>query len=158
MKADRIVPDIIKSIIKKNNIILRNPVATRPWQHVLEPLSGYLLLGSKLLNKKLKKGIIPSWNFGPNPKNCKSVSYITKLALKKWGDLNLKIKKEKRKKYHESAFLSLDIKKSKKELNWQPRLDLEDTIEFTVEWYKKFFKGDQIEKFTDEQIKFFLNK
>jgi len=148
MKADRIIPDIIKSIIKKNNIVLRNPAATRPWQHVLEPLSGYLLIGSKLLNKKLKKGIIPSWNFGPHPKNCKSVSYITKLALQRWGDLNLKIRKEKRKKYHESSFLSLNIKKSKKELNWQPRLNIEDTIKFTVEWYKKFFKGDQIEKFT----------
>lgn len=158
MKADRIIPDIIKSIIKKNNIVLRNPAATRPWQHVLEPLSGYLLIGSKLLNKKLKKGIIPSWNFGPHPKNCKSVSYITKLALQRWGDLNLKIRKEKRKKYHESSFLSLNIKKSKKELNWQPRLNIEDTIKFTVEWYKKFFKGDQIEKFTYEQIKFFLNK
>ena len=68
MKDNRIVPDIIKSLINKKRLILRNPKATRPWQHVLEPLSGYLLVGHKLLNNELKNDILPSWNFGPKQK------------------------------------------------------------------------------------------
>ena len=122
-----------------------------------EPLSGYLLLGQKLLNK-VEKSYNSQLEFWTEPKNSKSVFYITNLALQNWGDLNLKIKTEKIKKYHESTFLSLNIKKSKKELNWQPRLDLENTIKFTIEWYKNFFKRGQIEKFTEEQIQLFLNK
>ena len=158
MKTDRIIPDIVKSINFKKKLILRNPEATRPWQHVLEPLSGYLLLGHKILNKNLKANIVPNWNFGPKAKNCKNVKYITNLVAQSWGDYNLKIKQEKRKKYHESTLLSLNIKKAKKELNWEPRLSLKDTIKLTVDWYKHFFKNKKTEKFTSDQIHFFLNK
>ena len=65
------MPDVIKSLNQNKNIVLRNPHATRPWQHVLEPLSGYLTLGKKLIKKELKSNLKPSWNFGPPPKNCK---------------------------------------------------------------------------------------
>ena len=84
MKENRIVPDIVKSFSKNKSLILRNPKATRPWQHVLEPLSGYLLVGHKLINNNLKNNILPSWNFGPKPKNCRNVEYITKIILKNW--------------------------------------------------------------------------
>ena len=96
MKLNRIVPDTIKALAKNKNLKLRNPKATRPWQHVLEPLSGYLLLGYKLLNQKLKNSMTPNWNFGPETINCKNVDYITKLIIKNWGNKKLNIDYEKK--------------------------------------------------------------
>ena len=158
MKDKRILPDIIKSIKKGQNLYLRYPKATRPWQHVLEPLSGYLLIGHNLLNQNLNNNIYPSWNFGPKTKNCKSVEYISNLALKYWGQNFTKIKFNQNKQYHESKFLSLNIDKAKKELNWSPRLTLNQTISLTVKWYKSFFRKEDMKKITDNQIQFFLDK
>lgn len=156
MKKDRVVPDIIKSIQKKKIIYLRNPNATRPWQHVLEPLSGYLVLGQKILNKTLKKNLIPSWNFGPKLNKKKKVIDITKAILK-----NLKIKNKiliNKKQFSESKFLSLDIHKAKKELSWRPKLNFKKTVFLTSEWYKCFFlKKDLINK-TKEQIKLYMDE
>ena len=157
MKSNRIIPDIIRSYKSNKNIILRNPKATRPWQHVLEPLSGYLLIGHKLINKKLKRKLLPSWNFGPELRNCKNVEFITKLFLKRLKRKNLKIKTENNKKFHEAKFLSLNINKAKKELNWKPRLTLDKTVNYTVDWYKKYFDRENVEKFTNKQIQLFLD-
>ena len=82
LKKDRIVPDIIKSIKFKKNLLIRNPKSTRPWQHVLEPLSGYLLLGYLLIKKKLPSNIYPSWNFGPHSRNSKKVKDLVLGILK----------------------------------------------------------------------------
>lgn len=160
MKANRILPDIIKSLYsKKKYIILRNPSATRPWQHVLEPLSGYLLIGLKLLKQEIKIDLLPNWNLGPEIINCKNVEYITKLVLDHWGNSNIKIKINKFKNYHESKFLSLNIQKAKNELGWSPRLNLNETIKMTVDWYKfNYNNNKKIESFTDSQIEYFLNK
>ena len=142
-KKDRIVPDVIKSLRNEKKIILRNPKATRPWQHVLEPLSGYLTLGHKLINKELKSSLIPSWNFGPQKKNCKKVSFIVQLLIKEWGTKKQEIVFEKNKNFHESQLLSLNIKKAKKELLWEPRLTLNETIKLTSDWYKNYFEESQ---------------
>ena len=158
MKDNRIVPDIIKSLINKKRLILRNPKATRPWQHVLEPLSGYLLVGHKLINNELKNNILPSWNFGPRTKNCKNVEFITKIILSNWKKQNFKFSVNNKNNYHESKFLSLNIGKAKKELNWEPRLNLKETFKLTVEWYKSYLENKKIEQFTSEQIEFFLKK
>ena len=158
MKDNRIVPDIIKSLINKKRLILRNPKATRPWQHVLEPLSGYLLVGHKLLNNELKNDILPSWNFGPKTKNCKNVEFITRIILRNWKKPNLKFSVNDKKNYHESKFLSLNIGKAKKELNWEPRLNLKETFKLTADWYKSYFENKNIEQFTSKQIEFFLKK
>ncbi len=158
MKDNRIVPDIIKSLINKKRLILRNPKATRPWQHVLEPLSGYLLVGHKLINNELKNDILPSWNFGPKTKNCKNVEFITRIILRNWKKRNLKFSINDKKNYHESKFLSLNIGKAKKELNWEPRLNLLETFKLTVDWYKSYFENKNIEQFTSKQIEFFLKK
>ena len=157
-KKDRIVPDVIKSFKRKNNIILRNPNATRPWQHVLEPLSGYLSLGKILMNKELRSNIKPSWNFGPHKRNCKKVFSIVKLLTKEWGDNKIKILHKKSKKFHESKLLSLNINKANKELKWQPRLNLDETIRFTVDWYKSFLSGENIDDITNYQIEYFIDK
>ena len=84
MKANRLVPDIIKSIKNNNKILIRNPISTRPWQHVLEPLSGYLILGHKFLNKNINISTYPSWNFGPEKKNCKNVIKVVEKILADW--------------------------------------------------------------------------
>ena len=86
MKKDRVVPDIIKSLQNKTKLIIRSPNATRPWQHVLEPISGYLTLGSFLINNKLPKSTKPHWNFGPNISNCKTVLQVTKKIISLWGE------------------------------------------------------------------------
>ncbi len=157
MKINRIVPDIIKSLFNNESLILRNPKATRPWQHVLEPLSGYLLLGHKILHKKLNNRLLPSWNFGPETKNCKSVGEISRKVINSWGKINHRIKIDKKNLYHESKLLSLNIQKAKKELKWQPRLDLKDTVKFTVDWYKNYLNDQDMVKFTKEQIQEYLD-
>ena len=85
MKKDRIVPDVIKSLQNRTELTFRNPKATRPWQHVLEPLSGYLTLGNLLLDRKLPCPIKPHWNFGPNPSNCKTVLHVVNKIISLWG-------------------------------------------------------------------------
>ena len=157
MKKDRVVPDIIKSLQNKTKLIIRNPKATRPWQHVLEPLSGYLTLGNLLINKKLTKSVKPNWNFGPNTSNCKTVLQITQKIILLWGGKK-KINVIKNKKFKESKLLMLSSKKAKKELNWSPRLTFEETIKMTVDWYKLFFSSGSIEKLSRQQIDYFLDK
>ena len=108
-------------------VFIRNPNATRPWQHILEPLSGYLILGKKLINKKLNFKIIPNWNFGPNRKNCKKVKFIVQSLINEWGEKNHKIIIKKSKNFHESKLLSLNIDKAKKD-QLKPNLTLNETI------------------------------
>ena len=157
MKKDRIVPDVIKSLQNRAELTIRNPKATRPWQHVLEPLSGYLTLGNLLINRKLSRSIKPNWNFGPNPSNCKTVLYVANKIISLWG-VNKKINIIKNKKFKESKLLMLGIQKAKKELNWYPRLSLEETIKMTVDWYKLFFSNAEMEKLSRQQIDFFSHK
>ena len=156
MKTNRLIPDIIKSIKFNKKIIIRNPQSTRPWQHVLEPLSGYLILGQKLLNQKLNNSIYPSWNFGPEKKNCKEVITMVKKVLDMWPiEKRIILKKSK---MHEAKFLSLNIEKAKKELNWTPKLNFSETIRFTVDWYKNYLDDKNMETITSEQINYFTDK
>ncbi len=154
-KNNRIIPDVVKSISKNRNIVLRSPNSTRPWQHVLEPLSGYLLLGKKILNREIKKNINPSWNFGPYEKNCKTVKELANLSVKRWNNNKIRIVIKNDNNFHESKLLSLNINKAKKELNWKPTLTLSDTINLTIDWYKNYYNKKDMEKFTIEQIEYF---
>ena len=157
MKRDRIVPDVIRSLQDKKKLIIRNPKSTRPWQHVLETLSGYLKLGELLINKKLPNSLEPHWNFGPNISNCKTVSQVAKKIIFLWG-VDKKIILKKNTKFKESKLLMLNSKKAKRELNWFPRLTFNETMEMTVEWYKCFFSNGKIENISERQIDFFLSK
>ena len=157
MKENRLIPDTMKSLKRGTNIKIRSPKSTRPWQHVLEPLSGYLILGQKLMNKKLKSSLHPSWNFGPEKRNCKTVITVTKKILNEWG-ISKKIN-FKKSKMHESKFLSLNINKAKKELNWKPRLNFDETIKLTVDWYKNFLiEKKDVDNITSYQIEYYTNK
>jgi len=157
-KKDRIVPDVIRSLKNKRKILLRNPNATRPWQHVLEPLSGYLILGHKLMKKELKSHLIPNWNFGPHKKNCKKVHFIVRLLIKEWGEKQKRVVFKRNKNFHESQLLSLNIEKAKKELLWEPRLTLNETVKFTVDWYKYYFLDGRAEDILNYQIDYYTDK
>ena len=157
MKKDRIVPDIIKSIYNKKSVFLRNPTAVRPWQHVLESLYGYLILGKFLINNKLQNNKLPSWNFGPKSSNYKNVFNVTKTIISIWG-LNKKIIKLKKIKFNESGFLRLNSQKANNELKWYPKLNFNETIRLTVDWYKAQKNNDNLELITQKQIEFFVKK
>jgi len=157
MKKDRIVPDIMRSLIKKTKLIIRSPSAVRPWQHVLEPLHGYLILGNYLMTNKLNNKIVPNWNFGPNINNIKSVKEIANKSLKLWN-VKKKILFRNDKKFKEVNFLMLNSDKAKREIFWKPKLNFDDTMKLTVDWYKSFHKNENLEEVTKQQIQFFLKK
>ena len=151
---DRLIPDIYRFAKKNKKIILRNPGSIRPWQHVLEPLSGYLLLAEKLYNNKFNN-VIQNWNFGPNISNCKSVKYIANYLAK---SLNLKIgiaKSDRRDFKTETSYLRLSNYKSKKILKWNPKWSLEKSLRKIIEWNKKV-KILGYKKTCEEQINIFL--
>ncbi|OGH97637.1 MAG: CDP-glucose 4,6-dehydratase [Candidatus Melainabacteria bacterium GWF2_32_7] len=146
---DRIIPDCIKSLTENKIIEIRSPKATRPWQHVLEPLSGYLLLGQKLLEEPAKYN--SGWNFGPHDDSVLTVESIVNKAIKYWGSGEVKIVSENN--LHEANLLQLDISKASTYLNWQPVYKLEDSIKVTIEWYRYFyFENQNICEFTENQI------
>jgi len=135
--AHRIVPDCVRALSIGDPAVVRNPHATRPWQHVLEPLSGYLWLGAKLLTDK-KKLSGDSFNFGPRPRTERTVGDLVELFLKIWGKGTWKYVQVKEKK--EAVLLKLSPTKSKKILSWQATLSFNETISMTAEWYKAFYQ------------------
>ncbi len=150
---DRLIPDVIKSIEGNIPINIRNPGSIRPWQHVLDPLHGYLLLASKLHFKpKIFSG---PWNFGPNKPQNTTVKELVNLIIDYYGKGELKINKQNM-SVHESRFLSLDNSKATAYLGWTPKLTIEDAASFTVQWYKSY-KTNHISNITKKQIETFLN-
>ena len=133
-RADRLVPDIVRSLKQKKTIEVRNPGAVRPWQHVLEPISGYLLLAG-LLNEKPKK-YTGAYNFGPSSRDHLTVKQLVKIAIQNWGDGEWKDISTPG-QLHEAGLLKLDIKRAKKKLGWKPRLSSAEAIQWTVDWYKQ---------------------
>ncbi len=149
---DRILPDCIRGLQQNKTIQIRNPYATRPWQHVLESLGGYLLLGSKLLDSSQNNSLYCSgFNFGPYGTSNKTVEVLVNEVLKNWKG-SWKFNKEDA--LHEAFLLNLNIDKATQLLNWSPVWDFKTTIKKTVEWYKKSFENpNEIEKLTKDQIK-----
>ncbi len=156
-KRNRIIPDLFKSIKFKKKLIIRNPNSLRPWQHVLEPLSGYLLLGEKVLSNNLKNNLYPSWNFGPNVKNCKRVIEIIK-KFYEYLDIPKKYKILRNNKMNEAKILRLNINKSNQELLWKPKLNLDQCIRLTSNWYINYLINEDVFNITNEQIEFFSEK
>jgi len=147
---DRILPDYFRSLLKNKRLILRSPNSIRPWQHVIDPLYGYLLLLMKLHKKEINSG---AFNFGPNKSNNKSVNNIIKLINKDFNNSVKVIKKVNNlKSYHESKILMISSHKSKKILNWQTKYNIERSIKLTSYWFKEFFEKKNILKVTQNQI------
>lgn len=134
--ANRLLPDFVRAVIDNEPIRIRNPHATRPWQHVLEPLSGYLLLGALLLDEPEKYG--SAWNFGPRDTDVLSVEEILKLAIAAWEAGSVEI--ETVKQPHEATLLKLDISKAEAYLKWKPFFSCHEAIERTVAWYKRYYR------------------
>ena len=155
---DRIIKDCVEAFIKKNNLLIRSPNATRPWQHVMEPLYGYLKLAEKLFSKNGVK-FVGSWNFGPNNTNL-NVLNLAKLG-KKIFNSNSKIIIEKKinQTKHEAKYLSLDSKKSFKKLNWKVYMKPKLSLKLTFDWFKFFYSNKNDKKkvidFTLRQVKNF---
>jgi CDP-glucose 4,6-dehydratase len=146
---NRIVPDAMKAFNSKEKLIVRNPNSVRPWQHVLEPLSGYLMLCEQLVHDPKKYS--GAWNFGANDNDAKSVAYIADTISNNWG-LDAGWRQENNDHHHEANYLKLDCTKAKNILNWSPKWSLETALKETVEWYKKFYNNEDISNFTIEQI------
>lgn len=149
--ADRLVPDVVRSWSQQQELIIRSPHATRPWQHVLEPLSGYLCLGEQLW-KAAEKFNGEAYNFGPREGMMKSVGEVVETLAQFWPKSQWKIVENEALK--ESSLLKLDCSKAQHELNWNAALDFRQTIEFTAEWYKAYYQqSGNIKDFTLNQIK-----
>ncbi len=152
---DRIVKDCAELFIFNKNLTIRSPKATRPWQHVLEPLFGYINLAEKLYKSKKYIG---AWNFGPNIKNNMRVLDVAKFA-KKILKSNSKINITKQ-RYYESEHLALDSSKSKKQLKWQTHMNAKTALKMSLDWYHFFYKnnGKNIVDFTFKQISEYKRK
>lgn len=134
--ANRIMPDCIRALQANREIIVRNKGAIRPWQHVLEPMSGYLLLGAKMAEDGVKYG--DAWNFGPNQGNVINVEKVVENVIKQWGYGSYKNLESSSNKVHEAGLLNLEISKAQNFLGWYPRWNIDETIKKTVEWYKSY--------------------
>lgn len=147
--TDRLIPDIMHGIMIKKQVIIRNPNAIRPWQHVLEPLSGYLCLVEKLwqYGPKFSGG----WNFGPKEEFCRPVSWILNKMRALWGD-EFCWELDTTDNPHEASFLKLDCSKARSLLSWTPKLDLNTTFELIVDWYQGFFQKTNIRELSEKQI------
>ncbi|MBU3914489.1 CDP-glucose 4,6-dehydratase, partial [bacterium] len=150
---DRLIPDCIKKWLNKDTVFLRYPQAIRPWQHVLEPLSGYLMLAEKLYQEGTS--FSEAWNFGPNDVDAKPVQFVVERLAALWGkDATWKI--DPADHPHEAHYLKLDCSKAKARLGWTPKWELGQTLEKIVSWYQIYQKTpNQIKKETLEQIDFY---
>lgn len=141
--ADRLIPDCVRYINEEKQIEIRNPIAVRPWQHVLEPLSGYLLLGQKLFEdgKKYAEG----FNFGPNEDSVLKVADVAQKVVEYYGKGEVVV--HKRDDLHEANLLMLNIEKAEKVLGWKPTYSADKAIEKSVEWYKNFYENKEQDMF-----------
>jgi CDP-glucose 4,6-dehydratase len=150
---DRLVPDILHCLMQGKTLSIRNPHATRPWQYILEPLNGYLMLAERLYEKG--QSFSESWNFGSYEINPKPVMWVVEQLILLWGsDISWEL--DKNYHPHEDAYLKLDCSKAHAKLGWKPKLDLKTTLTWIVDWTKAFQAGEDMRCFTQQQIQKFM--
>ena len=149
--TDRLIPDFFRSIDNNKILRVRSPEAVRPWQHVLDPLSGYLILAEKLVTNG--NNFAEGWNFGPEQSGTKTVSWVLDKLSEKF--INAKWQIESTEQPHEASLLKLDISKAKSKLGWVPRWSLETAIENTIKWQQAFKENNNMEEFSIKQIKLY---
>jgi CDP-glucose 4,6-dehydratase len=147
--SDRLIADIVRALDASEVVKIRNPHAIRPWQHVLEPLRGYLMLAEQLYNNRIP--FATGWNFGPECNEAKSVEWIVNAVSRLWGP-EAKWELEGGDHPHEAQMLKLDWSKAAQELHWRPALNLMEALEMTMAWYKSFFAGESVRKTSLAQI------
>ena len=151
---DRLIPDIMKAILENRPVVIRSPKAIRPWQHVLEPLNGYLCLAEQMWTRGPK--LAQAWNFGPNSEDAKTVSWIAEYLTSSWGD-GACWELDSRQHPHEDTYLKLDCSKARNLLGWAPKLHLSIALEWIAEWYRGYQQGDDMRSLTEDQIARFGN-
>lgn len=147
---DRLIPDAIKAFEANQALMIRNPLATRPWQHVLEPLSGYLVLAQALYQDGAK--FDGGWNFGPRDEDARSVQEVIDLLIEKWGE-PASWQQVLDEQPHEAYALKLDISKARQYLQWSPKWSLENAVEKISQWQQAFQKHSDMHDFSLQQIK-----
>lgn len=151
---DRLIPDAIKAFETQQVLKIRNPLATRPWQHVLEPLSGYLILAQALYFEGVTYA--SPWNFGPREEDARSVKEVADLLITQWGE-SAAWEKEGSEQPHEASLLKLDCSKARQQLGWVPRWNLETAIENIVIWQRAFQENKNMQEISLAQINQYMN-
>jgi CDP-glucose 4,6-dehydratase len=150
---DRLIPDILRAFEQNKPVIIRNPSSTRPWQHVLEPLSGYLVLAQALYDNP--SHYAEGWNFGPKDEDAQPVSWILDKMVNQWEGATWQLDKEAQP--HEAGYLKLDISKAKSRLNWQPTWQLEKTLEKIVQWHQAWLAGNNMQSCCLQEVSQFIS-
>jgi len=140
---DRLMPDILRAFEKSEPVVIRNPLSTRPWQHVLEPISGYLVLAENLYNHG--EEFAEGWNFGPRDAGCKSVDWILDEMVTQWGE-GARWELDKNNNPYEAGYLKLDCSKAAERLKWQPKWDLKESLKIIVDWHQVYIDGGDLKK------------
>lgn len=151
---DRLIPDIMRSCQLGQDVVIRHPHAIRPWQHVLEPLSGYLTLAQALYERP--KQYAEAWNFGPQDCDAKPVQWIVDYVLKAWGE-GRQSRLDATTQPHEAHFLKLDCSKAKAQLHWQPRWSLSQALDAVVAWHKADHAGEAMLAVSQAQLQHYLH-
>lgn len=150
---DRLIPDILRAIGSGGPVRIRNPHAIRPWQHVLEPLAGYLMLAERLVDEGSRWG--KAWNFGPGDADARSVEWIVGQVTQLWGE-GARWEPDTDPQAHEARYLRLDCSRARQELGWKPRWDLRRALHAIVDWHRQDFAGSDLRTFTLRQIADYL--
>ncbi|MDX8395061.1 MAG: CDP-glucose 4,6-dehydratase [Mariprofundaceae bacterium] len=145
---DRLIPDILNAFECNEAVVIRNPKSTRPWQHVLEPLSGYLVLAQKLY--EAPETYAEGWNFGPHEEDAKPVDWILDSMVSKWQGASWKL--DEGSHPHEAGFLKLDISKAKSKLDWQPTWHLEGTLGKIIQWHQAWMNKEDMQRMCLNEI------
>ena len=148
--ADRLIPDVLSAFSENRPVIIRNPNSVRPWQHILEPLRGYLTLAEHLYKDGISHA--EGWNFGPNDADAKPVSWIVDTLSQQWGN-GASWSLDEVVNPHEANYLKLDISKAKHRLNWMPTLNINQSLEMVVKWYQAYGQGADMQSIMLKQIK-----
>lgn len=151
--SDRLIPDILNALTNNKTVNIRNPNAIRPWQHVLEPLSGYLRLAEKLYTDG--KIFSEAWNFGPRDGDARPVQWIVEQLILAW-DSEVRWCVEDQKHPHEAHYLKLDCSKANSRLNWHPTWTLEETLQRIVAWHKAWIAGKDMHEYSMKEIRDFM--
>jgi CDP-glucose 4,6-dehydratase len=146
---DRLIPDLVRAVIENNTLLVRNPLAVRPWQHVLEPLSGYLLLAEHLWQRP--EEFSESWNFGPDEQGTVSVATILDSVREIWG-AEMRWRVDDISHPEEARYLRLDCTKARTKLGWKPLWNLHSALEATVQWYKAYQTRQELREMAESQI------
>jgi CDP-glucose 4,6-dehydratase len=150
---DRLVPDILRSLLRNEPTLIRNPQATRPWQHVLEPLHGYLMLAERLYDEG--HAFASGWNFGPPEESERTVGWIIEHLYDLWG-VDFPWQRDENPGPPESTFLKLDASKARANLGWRPKLDLQTTLAWIVDWTRQYEAGKDMREVTLSEIERFM--